>query len=107
MTDEERGSIVPIVAVMLAVAVVMMLVVSTLGAQAARRARAQAAADAAALAGVFEGERGAEELAGRNGAVLVVFESIGDDVRVVVTVDGVRAEAWARLDWVSIPASGP
>lgn len=103
----ERGSILPLMAVVLAVAVLMMLVLSALGTHAGRRARAQTAADAAALAGVYEGRAGAEDLAGRNGAVLVGFETKGDVVRVVVSVEGVEAEAWARLDWASIPASGP
>jgi len=59
------------------------------------RQRAQHAADAAALAGVTGGRVAADELAGRNGATLISWSRIGDDVVVTVVVDGRRATARA------------
>jgi len=60
------------------------------------RAQAQAAADAAALAGVMDGRSGAERLAAANGGDLVTFEASENAVRVVVSVDGWKAEARAE-----------
>lgn len=65
------------------------------GAVLVRRQHAQAAADAAALAGTEYGRAGAERLAAANGATLTAFSVVGDEVRVVVVVDGVRAAARA------------
>lgn len=97
---DERGSVVPLVAAVLGIAVLSLLALVRLGELALRRAEAQTAADMAALAGLYEGEVGAADLARRNGAVLVSFRSDDDDrIEVVVRVDGVRAEASARLDW--------
>lgn len=59
------------------------------------RQRARAAADAAALAGVTDGRVGAAALAAANGGVLVAWSESGDDVTVVVEVDGRRARARA------------
>ena len=60
------------------------------------RAQAQSAADAAALAGVVEGRAGAQRYAAANGGELVVFEEMDNAVRVVVEVDGWKAEARAE-----------
>lgn len=59
------------------------------------RQRAQAAADAAALAGVVAGRSAAAELAAANGGELVWWSEIGDEVTVVVDVEGHRARARA------------
>lgn len=59
------------------------------------RQRAQHAADAAALAGVSAGRSASADLAGRNGATLVAWSRVGDDVVVTVVVDGRRATARA------------
>ncbi|MFP5488900.1 MAG: hypothetical protein ACLGHQ_11415 [Acidimicrobiia bacterium] len=59
------------------------------------RQRARAAADAAALAGVVDGRPAAAALASANGAVLVEWSEIGDEVVVTVEVDGQRASARA------------
>lgn len=59
------------------------------------RQRAQAAADAAALAGVVDGRAAAAELAQRNGGVLVGWTEHGDEVTVIVDVEGRRASARA------------
>lgn len=60
------------------------------------RAQAQTAADAAALVGVVDGRDAAGQYAKLNGATLVEFESNGQRVRVVVTLDRVRASAVAE-----------
>lgn len=59
------------------------------------RQRARAAADAAALAGVIDGRDGAAAFAAANGGVLVAWSESGDEVTVVVAVDGQRATARA------------
>lgn len=59
------------------------------------RQRARAAADAAALAGVVEGRDAAAALAAANGGVLVEWSAVGDEVTVLVEVDGQRAAARA------------
>ena len=61
----------------------------------AARGHAQTAADAAALAATVGGRAAAERLAAANGARLVSLAVAGDDVTVVVDVDGVRATARA------------
>jgi uncharacterized membrane protein len=95
----EEGSILPFAALVMALALVVALVVVALAARAVERADAQTAADAAALAGVFEGEAGAADVAHRNGAALVTFETTGAGVHVVVRVGAVEAEAFAVHDW--------
>jgi outer membrane lipoprotein SlyB len=57
-------------------------------------ASARTAADAAALAGAVDGRSAASRLATENGAELVAFQHIGDDV--VVTVRVGRATVSAR-----------
>lgn len=59
------------------------------------RQHAQAAADAAALAGVEGGRSAAVSIAAANGAVLVSWRTRGDEVTVVVQIDGQRASARA------------
>jgi hypothetical protein len=59
------------------------------------RRTAQHAADAAALAGMTAGRRAAERVAAANGADLAVYERLGDDVIVTVTVDSMAATARA------------
>ena len=98
----ERGSIVPLGALALAVTVLTVLFLVELGSRAIDRAEAQTAADMAALAGVFEGRSGAADLAKRNGAVLLGYRLEGAVVWVRVAVGGARAEARAVFD-VSFP----
>jgi hypothetical protein len=95
--SSERGSILPLTVVVMVTAVVMALTGAGLAARAVARADAQTAADAAALAGVFEGEAGAADLAERNGATLAEFELTADGVRVVARVGAVEAEAFAEI----------
>ena len=92
----ERGASLPLVAMVLAVVLMMTSVVIGLSVRVIDRTRAQSAADAAALAGVVEGESGARRLAAANGGELVVFAADGNTVRVLVVVDGWRAEAVAE-----------
>ncbi len=82
-------------AVLTLVAVLTVFVVK-LGAAAADRARAQGAADAVALAGAAEGRSSAVALAARNGATLIDYAEVGDDVTVTVEVNGARGFARAR-----------
>ena len=76
----------------------MVLVVATAGA-AGDRARAQTAADAAALAGVVDDQAAASSLARRNGAELVSFRPLGDEVTVEVRFGDATASATARAAW--------
>ncbi len=59
------------------------------------RRAAQHAADAAALAGMTGGRESADRIAAANGAELVGFVRIGDDVVATVTVDAATATARA------------
>ena len=94
----ERGSMVPLVAVLALVAVVSMLVITELLAVAVREADAQTAADMAALAAVYEGRTGAEELAASNGAELVEYWSTTTVVHVVVAIGTSQAAASATFE---------
>ena len=105
MTDTRRGDIrrcgqggqvVPLMAVAVVLAAVMVLVVARTGALAADHARARTAADAAALAGVSGGEAAARRFAEANGARLERFVRVGTDVTVEVRVGRARASARAR-----------
>ncbi len=94
--SEERGASLPLLALVLVIVLMTSGVVIGLTVRVMDRAQAQAAADAAALAGVMEGRAGAERLAMANGGAVVSFEASDNSVRVVVTVDGWRAEAIAE-----------
>ena len=92
----ERGASLPLLALVLAMLLVMTGIVIGVSVRVLDRAQAQSAADAAALAGAVEGRDGAERYAIANGADLVVFEEEDNAVRVIVEVDGRRAEARAE-----------
>ncbi len=92
----QRGAALPLVALVLACLLVMTGIVIGVSVRAVDRAQAQSAADAAALAAVAEGRAGAERLATANGGVLIEFDAGDNEVRVVVEVDGRRAEARAE-----------
>jgi hypothetical protein len=86
------------VVLVLAVAVVIvlcMVAMGRFGTRVVRIEQAQVAADAAALAGVDGGREAAASLAAANGATLVSFAVLGDDVVVTVAVAAVRATARA------------
>lgn len=99
--ERERGSALPMVALAAMVMLALVLVVAGATDRVRTRAEAQAAADAAALAGAIEGVEGANDLAGRNGGIVVGFEQVGNEVVVQVEVDGVLAEARAERRLVS------
>ena len=99
----ERGSMVPLVAGLIGVALLVLFALGELGHIAVNRANAQAAADMAALAGVYEGREGAADLAGRNGGALVGYDD--SDGRVAVRVRVGMAEASATAEWVFDPAA--
>ena len=92
----ERGSILPLVALVVLATGGLVVGLGRLGADAVARTRASAAADAAALAGAAEGRDAAVDLARANGGRLVAYAADGEDVEVVVRVAGAEAIARAR-----------
>jgi len=104
---QERGQLLPLVALVVVAAGVACLVVARLGAAATARARAATAADAAALAGVADGAAAARRLAERNGSRLVAFQREGDDAAVTVEVGRAQARARARRGGPAEGAPGP
>jgi hypothetical protein len=93
-----RGQAVLAVALAIVVLVVGLLVIGRVGRTVVDRAQARTAADAAALAGVRDGRVRAQQMAEHNGARLVDFAAVGDQVDVTVEVGSVQASARARLD---------
>src|SRR5207244_6971117 len=67
MNEVERGSVLPLLAVVLLVATALVVAIGRLGEAAVARAHARAAADAAALAGAAESRAAAAALAAANG----------------------------------------
>ncbi|MEY2433898.1 MAG: hypothetical protein QOC92_3623 [Acidimicrobiaceae bacterium] len=94
----ETGQLVPLYALIVAIAVGVMLLLAHLGVLAVHRAHARTAADAAALAGAAEGPAAAEEVALANGSVLESFTAMGSDVEVRVRVGSTHATARARRE---------
>ena len=93
---EERGQVLPLLAVVILLAGLATAAVVRFGAVAIDCARASTAADAAALAGAANGEDEAKAVAAANGGHLVTYEELGDDSRVRVAVGRVSATARAR-----------
>jgi len=94
---DERGSMAPLVALVVVLAGAAGLVLGRLGGVATATARAQTAADAAALAGAADGPDAARALARANGARVTRLDVEGDDVEVAVVVgEDVAAVARAR-----------
>jgi hypothetical protein len=92
----QRGQVLPLVALVVALTGVACLVVGQLASMAVDRAHAQTAADAAALAGAAAGERAARDAAAANRAGLLRFSQTGPEARVVVRFGAARASARAR-----------
>lgn len=71
--------------------------------------RAQIAADASALASIYGGASGAEVVAWRNGATLLLFQIAGNSVQTVqVRVGRQSATASARDSWAGgLPTMTP
>lgn len=93
---EERGQVLPLVALMVVGAGLACLILGHLGGAAVARAQAVTAADAAALAGATSGRSAARILASSNGARMTAYEELGLDTRVEVELGGARASARAR-----------
>ena len=92
----EDGQSTPIVAAVLLLAMLLVLGLGRMGAEAVARAEAQAAADAAALAGAVAGEPAARATAAANGATLVAYREHGSQVQVTVRERGHDAVATAE-----------
>lgn len=102
----ERGSILPLVALLIFTVGGLCLGLGRLGGDAVEAAQVRTAADAAALAGAAEGEAAAREVAEDNGAELLSFTGeglevqvrarLGDAEAVARAVRGVAAESTAR-----------
>lgn len=102
----ERGSVLPLLALGLALVLVAGLFLVGLAGAAVERAKAQTAADAAALAGAVEGRQAAAELARRNGGELVELRVAGDETIVRVRVGETVAEARAAVELGAVPPPG-
>ena len=96
MSSSERGSVLPLVALIVLAVGGLCVGLSRLGGDAMASARARTAADAAALAGAAEGEAAARELAAANGAELLEYAEEGVEVQVRARVG--EAEAVARAE---------
>jgi zinc D-Ala-D-Ala carboxypeptidase len=92
----ERGSITPLLALVVLAMGGLALGLGRLGGDAVAAARAAAAADAAALAGAAAGEEAAREAADANGASVVAYRPDGAEVEVVVEHRGATSTARAR-----------
>ena len=92
---DERGSMAPLLAVLVVAVGGLCLGLGRLGAEAVRSAQARTAADAAALAGAADGEAAARALAKLNGGRLGGFEADGDAAEVAVELAGHRSVARA------------
>ncbi len=103
MRRDGRGSLTPLIAVIVLTAGGSALLIGRLGGAAVARAQARTAADAAALAGAAEGRPAAEMVAVANGGRLVEFRSSGLRTSVVVVVGPARARATAER---SLPPPG-
>lgn len=94
MKRQERGQVLPLVALLVVAMGGAAAFTVRLGGLASQRARASTAADAAALAGAAEGRAGAERLARANGGTVVAYREDGANTEVHVTFG--RAGATAR-----------
>ena len=91
----ERGSILPLVALVLVAGAGLCLGLARLGATLTEAAQARTAADAAALAGAADGCGAAREVAAANRARLVRCDDEGVEVEVVVRLGRVERAARA------------
>jgi len=98
MPEQEGGQALPLVAVVVAVAGLMLVGLGRVGSSVVARAEAQTAADAAALAGAARGRTAAEALATANEGRLTSWRAAGREVEVIVVVRGESARARARRE---------
>ncbi|MBW8825055.1 MAG: hypothetical protein JF603_01705 [Acidobacteria bacterium] len=103
MDTRERGSIMPLVAVLVVAMGGLCLQLGRFGGRLDDAARAQTAADAAALAGAADGRRAATELAQANHGDLVAYRQSGSKVAVRVQV----GDSVARATAVAVPRFAP
>lgn len=99
--DEERGALVPMLALGLAVVLLVAAVLAGVASEASKRAHAQAAADAVALAGASGGEAEANRMARAYSGEISEFTIDGTTVRVVVLLDGITSLAQAERHLVA------
>lgn len=92
----ERGSITPLLALLVLAVGGLSLGLGRLGGDAVAAAQARTAADAAALAGAAEGQAAAHDVVVANGGELVSFVTEGDEVQVQARVHDAVAVARAR-----------
>ncbi len=93
--QRDAGQVVPLVAVVVALAAIGVLLLGRIGEAQAARARARTAADAVALAGAADGRDVADDVARANDAGIVLWLDDEASVEVVVVVDGQQATARA------------
>jgi len=98
MTSDERGSMLPLLAVAVVALAGAVLLLGRLGVAAADRAAARSAADAAALAAAADGDGAGRGLAAANGAEVESLDIEGTDALVAVEVGTARAVARARRE---------
>ena len=91
----DRGQAVVLLLAVVVMAALSVVAVGSFAQRIATRGHAQTAADAAALAATTGGRPAAQRLASANGATLVSLVVTGDDVTVVVEIDGTLATARA------------
>ncbi len=89
----QRGSVTPLVALLVVAVGALGLGLGRMGARAVEVARVRAAADATALAGAAEGAEAARNVARANGATVEIYQDVGSTVTVRVRRGSVSA--WA------------
>jgi hypothetical protein len=104
MDERERGSVLPLVAVVMVAAGGLCLGMGRLGGQVTQAGQARTAADAAALAGAADGRTAADALARANGGRVVAYDEDGAEVQVRVRVGRAEATARATPAWSSASA---
>jgi hypothetical protein len=98
MRRGERGSAVPLIALLVLAAGGAIVVLGRVGGAAVDRAGARTAADAAALAGAAEGRSAAGSVAAADGGTVVSYRELGMETEVRVRVGQATALARARRD---------
>jgi hypothetical protein len=95
---DERGSAVPLIAVLVLVAGGAIVLLGRIGGAAVDRASARTAADAAALAGAAEGREVARSVAAADDGRIESYRDVGLETEVRVRVGQATAMARARRD---------
>jgi hypothetical protein len=105
-SSTERGQVVPLLLVVLALATAAAVIVAQIAGAALERSRAQTAADAAALAGAAAGDDAARAAATANDAEVTRYRDDGESVEVDVAHRRARARATAEAAGVPAPVGG-